>query len=81
MLSEMFRLWRQRLGDEATYLLLAEAFEILKWRNMIIQLLDLFCLKSETMRQLGRDHPPPVPRLGMLMANLKARAMGNPPTG
>ena len=38
----MLRRWREKYGDEATYFRLADAFEALKWRNCISELLDLF---------------------------------------
>ena len=42
----MLRRWRERSGNEATYLRLAEAFEVLKWRDCISKLLDLFQRES-----------------------------------
>lgn len=38
----MLRRWKEKYGDEATYFRLADAFEALKWRNCISELLDLF---------------------------------------
>lgn len=59
----MFRLWRQKMADEATYLRLAEGLEELKLRGIIIDLLDLFCAHAQTIRQ--QHQVTVVPKLGM----------------
>lgn len=38
----ILRRWSEKFGDEATYFKLGEAFEALKWRNCIAELLDLY---------------------------------------
>ncbi len=45
------KLWHQKLGNKATFLCLGVAFESLKLRNMIIELLDLYCSHIQTLRQ------------------------------
>ncbi len=58
----MLRLWRQKFGINATYLCLLDAFESLKWRDLIIELLDLFDKESQESKKSAQ--PNAVPRLG-----------------
>ena len=51
------------MGDEATFLCLGIAFESLKLRNMIIELLDLYSTHSQTVKQ-KQQVPDVVPALG-----------------
>ena len=60
----MLRRWREKYGDEATYFRLADAFEALKWRNCISELLDLFeqevgtaASPASTCRAAPNDQP------------------------
>ena len=59
----MLRVWRQELGAEATYLCLADAFETLKWRDQIIELLDLFDKQKQQCRDSNKKDPT-IPKLG-----------------
>ena len=52
----MLRRWREKCGDGATYFRLADAFEALKWRNCISELLDLF--QQEVDQSPGSSAPP-----------------------
>ena len=54
----MLRRWREKNGDEATYFRLADAFEALKWRNCISELLDLFQQEEVDPQSLGSSAPP-----------------------
>lgn len=60
----MLRLWRNKYGPEATYICLADGFESLKWRHLIIELLDLFCLRSQSKSDQRKKKEVVVPRLG-----------------
>ena len=51
----MMRRWKEKYGDEATYFRLADAFEALKWRNCISELLDLF---QQEHQSLGNSASP-----------------------
>ncbi len=62
----MFRLWRRKYGSKATYLCLAEAFESLKLRDMIVQLLDLYSTRDHEIKQALRVEPT-VPKLGIVI--------------
>lgn len=61
--SGMLNLWREKLGDEATYLRLITVFDEAKMSGMIINLLDWWAdnekVLSTRKRQLSR-----VPKLG-----------------
>ena len=50
------------MAKEATFLRLGLAFESLKLRNMIIELLDLYCINSQNTRQ--EEHVSTVPAQG-----------------
>ena len=65
----MFRVWREKLADEATYLCLAEGLESLKLRNLIIDLLDMFSANAQSRRMQDRLHEPSVPKLGETTAS------------
>ena len=60
----MLKLWHQKMGKDATFLRLGIAFEALKLRNMIIELLNFYCTHSQTVRQ-EQQVPHVVPTLGM----------------
>ena len=64
----MMRRWTEKYGDEATYFRLAEAFEALKWRNCISQLLDLFQQETQSMTSSGT---------GRTVNNLPSSPLGN----
>ena len=56
----MLRRWREKYGDEATYFRLADAFEALKWRNRISELLDLFQQDELAAPLSGSRSAPPI---------------------
>ena len=71
----MFRLWRTKYGTKATYLCLAEAFEALKLRDIIVLLLDFYSTRDHEIKQALRVEPK-VPKLGQY--NIYIRGRGFP---
>ena len=62
----MMQLWREKRGDEATYLCLAEGLESLELRATILYLLDLFSERKQQDRasRTEGNGKLDVPRLG-----------------
>lgn len=61
----MLLTWRERFGEDATYFKLAKGFEAAKWKDRIIELLDLF---SENEKILRKSQTSSVPKLGKAKA-------------
>ena len=73
----MMRRWAEKYGDEATYFRLAEAFEALKWRNCISQLLDLFQQEPRAAQSITSTQPVGI---GRTVDNQPTSPLGNMPT-
>ena len=64
--TAMLLTWSERFGEDATYLKLAKGFEAAKWRDRVIELLDLFSESEKILRKSVQAKNSSAPKLGKI---------------